>query len=112
MYVFFFERAAPNAGDRGAHHGAEVVYAFNNVSLSRRPFVEADRGLSDTLSSYLVEFARGGDPNVGRLPSWPAYGAEREIVLAFGDGNEARVVPQKAALDFFESFFGGSIATR
>jgi para-nitrobenzyl esterase len=110
VFVFFFERAAPDAGDSGAGHGAEVTYAFHNIGLSRRPFDEVDRAVSEVMSSYLVQFARAGNPNAAGLPAWPAYDEQRDTVLVFGDRVEARVVPRKAALDFFEVFFSPSEA--
>jgi para-nitrobenzyl esterase len=108
--VFFFERAAPDAGNSGAGHGAEVTYAFHNIGLSRRPFDEVDRAVSEVMSSYLVQFARAGNPNAAWLPAWPAYYEQRDTVLVFGNRVEARVVPRKAALDLFEVFFSPSKA--
>jgi para-nitrobenzyl esterase len=105
VFVFFFERAAPGAGNQGAGHGAEVTYAFHNVGLSRRPFDEVDRAVSEVMSSFLVQFARAGDPNATGLPNWPVYDERRDTVLVFGDRIEARVLPRKAALDFFEAVF-------
>lgn len=105
-FVFQFDRTAPDARERGAHHGAEVVYMFGNVPSSRRPFMEVDRRLSETLSSALVQFARTGNPNGRGLPNWPAYDERRDWVLVIRDRAEARVIPRKAALDFYALALG------
>jgi para-nitrobenzyl esterase len=107
VFLFFFERAAPDEPKRGAHHGVELSYAFHTVGLSARPFEDVDRTLSDVMSSYWVQFASTGDPNGMGRPKWPAYDSRRDTLLVFGDKIEEHVVPQKAALDLFEASFDG-----
>jgi para-nitrobenzyl esterase len=104
-YLYWFDRIPPDAQCRCATHGSEIVYAFNNVSLSKRPFQEADRKVADVISSYWINFAKTGDPNGEDLPMWPVYDERNDKLLALGDHVEVRPVPHKAALDFLESFF-------
>ena len=104
-FMFQFDRTAPDAQARGAHHGSETVYLFGNVLTSRRQFTDVDRGLSETLASALVRFAQTGTPNGKGLPNWPAYEERRDRVLVIGDRIEARVLPRKAAIDLYESVF-------
>jgi hypothetical protein len=56
--------------NRGAQHGAEIPYAFNNPAPS---WADVDRALADAMSSYWVNFATRGDPNGAGLPQWPAF---------------------------------------
>jgi para-nitrobenzyl esterase len=105
VYLYLFDRVAPDAQCRCATHGSEIVYAFHNIGLSARPFQDADRSVSDVMASYWVNFARSGDPNGAGLPKWPAYTEQSDTLLALGDRVESRVVPRKAALDFIEAVF-------
>jgi len=104
-YLYWFDRVPPDAQCRCATHGAEIVYAFHNIALSSRPFQDADRKVSDIMSSYWVNFATTGDPNGKELPKWPVYNEQSDILLALGDRIETQPVPRKAALDFLEAYF-------
>jgi para-nitrobenzyl esterase len=104
-YLYTFDRVPPDSACKCATHASEIVYAFNNVPLSARPFQDADRKLAETMSSYWVNFATKGDPNGPGLPAWPVYSEERDTLMALGDKVEPRPVPHKAALDFLEDHF-------
>jgi len=72
LYYFVHEPpVAPTPGqqNRGAGHGAEVPYAFNDPDAL---WTDVDRALADAMSSYWVNFATRGDPNGAGLPVWPA----------------------------------------
>src|SRR5262249_16887318 len=84
--------ASPGQPSRGALHGAEIPYAFNNPAAS---WGDVDRALADTMSSYWVNFATRGDPNGPGLPVWPGLqptARERLILglkIGVGSGLEA-----------------------
>ena len=42
------------------------------LTAQLREFDEADRKLSDTISDYIVNFVKTGDPNGEGLPEWKA----------------------------------------
>ena len=75
-YLYYFtheppaaQTASPRGGfGSGATHGAEAAYVFENL-LGARPWTDLDRQLSDTISSYWVNFAANGDPNGKGLPA-------------------------------------------
>jgi para-nitrobenzyl esterase len=95
-YVYFFTHEPPiNGGNpppspvvtarqQGATHGAEAQYVFGNL-LGNRPWIDQDRQLADTLSSYWVNFAANGDPNGKGLPVWPAYEEKKNLRMELGD---------------------------
>ena len=68
-YAWHFTRQLP--GDtKGAFHSSDLWYWFGTLDNCWRPFTEDDRTLSNTMVSYLVNFARNSNPNGRGLPTW------------------------------------------
>jgi para-nitrobenzyl esterase len=90
-YQYYFTRVPPGPlGERlGSYHAAEIAYVFGNLN-PERPWEETDRRLSETMSSYWVNFATTGNPNGRGLPEWPAYKEKNGVVLEFGEQISAR----------------------
>ncbi len=89
----------------GATHGAEAQYIFQNL-LGSRAWTDLDHQVSDTLSSYWVNFATKGDPNGKGLAKWPAFNdkkSDRPMVL--GDRAEIGPAPNPGQLAFFEQLY-------
>ncbi len=105
-YLYYFTRVPPGPGsaELGAHHAAEIVYVFDNLRFGKKKYEEIDQRLTDTMSSYWVNFAATGDPNGGGLPKWPAYRENSDLALEFGA--EVKPLPQlhKAQLDFLDGY--------
>ncbi|MFE2416716.1 carboxylesterase family protein [Streptomyces hokutonensis] len=57
----FGPATGPNS--RGACHGSEINYVFDNLYATNLPWTDADRAVADTLSDYVVNFVTHGDPN-------------------------------------------------
>ncbi len=111
-YLYFFRRAPPNfmGEDFGAHHGAEVAYAFDNL---HQPVMEnhpdqTDRMLADAMSSYWVSFAATGHPEAPGQATWEPYDFIGEPFLELGDTIRAGRHLLKAQLDFWERFLARS----
>ncbi len=69
----------------GAHHGAEIAYAFGAPPQTSMRYPEEYQGernaLADAMSSYWANFAYTGAPGRGRegnLPVWQAWSNETE----------------------------------
>ncbi len=64
----------------------EIPYVWDTLAaipwMPRQPY---DQELADAMSAAWVRFAITGDPNGGRLPSWPRYTSAKEDFLEFGD---------------------------
>lgn len=123
-YLYFFSRRPAYYPDQhfseqeppenyGAHHTLEQVYFYNNLDRSAPPrmYTELDRRIADTASTYLVNFARTGNPNGGlQLPAWPAFtGADGGQSMHIGERTEAGGVPFRPAFDFFDRFYAESL---
>ncbi len=109
-YLYYFSRIPPQPeSDRyKAYHAAEIQYAFGTYNRERAQ--DTDRKLSHTMMTYWVNFATTGDPNGKGAPKWPAYQAKNDMAMELGDTVKMVPVPNKASLDFFDSWFAGQRA--
>ena len=91
----------------GAYHSLEQVYFYNNLdrSVPTRAYDATDRRIADVASSYLVNFARTGNPNGGDLVAWPVFTGASSPALLIGDSIGPAAVPFRPALDFFDAFY-------
>jgi para-nitrobenzyl esterase len=110
LYYFTHEPPAPSGSPRGgrgsgATHGAEAQYVFQNLAPGR-PWTDLDRQLSDTISSYWVNFATTGDPNGKGLPRWPAYDEKKSgRPMVLGDTVEVGPAPNQSQLAFYQAIY-------
>ncbi len=108
-YLYFFTRVPPEDGLEkfGAYHGAEVMYAYDNLGKDGKPeYEQADYRLRDHMSGYWVNFVLSGDPNGPGLPRWPTVEQAPEHVMELGDRVEQVPRPQAAAVDFWMNYQG------
>jgi len=87
--LYYFTKTPPANGNqpsRGAIHTAEIPYALGNVA---RNWTDADRALSETMTSYWANFAATGNPNGKGLPVWPEFQGERGRTMMLGDRVES-----------------------
>ena len=70
-----------------AHHALEISFAFDNTT--RVPDMSGGgpkaAALADKMSEAWIAFARGGNPNCLKLPSWPTYNAVSRSTMIFND---------------------------
>jgi len=106
-YLYIFSQTPPYlAGDalppmpRGAIHGTDCFYMFNNLHNKDWPWTEMDRKVGETMSSYWANFVKTGDPNGAGLPRWPAYNSQDGQALNIGNPVRVETLNQ-ARLDFF-----------
>lgn len=105
VYIYSFERAPPgrNSEFYGAFHMSDIVYAFDNLQATDRPWTDVDRRIAQAMSSAWVRFAQTGDPNGGDLPSWPVYDMKRDRVMVFDERIKSRVgARSQRALRFYD----------
>lgn len=111
-YYYFFSRVppSPDSTTNGSFHTAEIAYVFDNFGKSpftyaNQHYDEVDRGLSDLMASYWVNFASTGNPNDNDLPKWPVFERESDRALEFGDTVKERSGIRKARLDFMDAYY-------
>ncbi|MFD0743137.1 carboxylesterase/lipase family protein [Phytohabitans flavus] len=108
-YLYHFTRTPPEDGLEkfGAYHGAEVMYAYDNLGKDGdAEYEEVDYRLRDQMSTYWVNFVRTGDPNAPGLPVWPTVEQAPEYVMGFGDDTAVAPRPRPAAIDFWMDYGG------
>lgn len=110
-YIFTHVEPGPESGYFGAFHTSEVPYIFRTLNAAPdRPFTDEDWKVERILSSYWVNFIKTGNPNGPDLPSWPAYGADFQL-LELGDDFRANRTLGPEKRDLFRRHLekGGSL---
>lgn len=102
VYAYRFSYVAENpppapAGmppQEGAAHATDIPFFFDTQAIKYEDRTTArDNAMGKTISAYLVNFARTGDPNGAGLPAWPVYDPAKDEIMDFSAQGTA--VPQK-----------------
>jgi len=85
----------------GTPHATEIPFVFDTVQARYgNALAPADKAVAETANAYWVAFAKGGDPNGGGRPAWPACHGMCDGLLDFtNDGPKAGPDPWKTRLD-------------
>jgi para-nitrobenzyl esterase len=82
-YVYEFTHVMPGemSEEFGAFHTADVPYFLNYFSKERKSYwTQTDYDLGDKMSSYLVNFAKTGNPNGDNLKKWDKYNGNMSFI--------------------------------
>jgi para-nitrobenzyl esterase len=105
-YLYYFTKVPPANGNqpsRGAIHTAEIPYALGN---GPRTWTDGDRALSETMTSYWVNFAASGTPNGKGLPVWPEFKGANGKSMILGDKVEAGEPLDAQRIALYDFAFG------
>jgi len=121
-YLYFFSRRPSYYADQsftglspaekfGAYHSLEQVYFYDNLDVSAptRAYTDVDHRIADVASSYLVNFARGGDPNGAGLPSWPRFTGPTSQTMEIGDTIAPTTVPFQTQFGFWDRYYSATL---
>lgn len=110
VYYYYFDKVQPGPSKfrkLGAYHSSEIAYAYNNLDKLDLPYTDADKELSDIMSSYWINFATTGNPNGKTLPLWTQYNVENDQTMELGNKVKMMQTPDKTALNFFDVYEAG-----
>jgi para-nitrobenzyl esterase len=91
IYAYYFNNAPPgrNSEFYGSFHSSDLWYFFDSLrnTEGQRFWTGADFRMADTMSSYLANFVKTGNPNGKGLTKWPqASPAHDGSFMRFHDG--------------------------
>ncbi|RZF66391.1 carboxylesterase [Sphingomonas populi] len=90
----YVANSARTADGKGAKHATDIPFFFNTASIKYGDQTTAtDRAAAQTVSRYLVNFVKRGDPNGDALPAWPRYSSSQPSMLNFDVDGAARLAP-------------------
>jgi len=107
-YLYNFTRKPPAEGEKkrfGAYHTAEIGYALHNLDSIQKNWEMVDRMLEKMMSTCWVQFVKSGNPNGAETPAWPAFSDDSPQTMFFNESPQAKVLPQKGALDFLYAHY-------
>jgi para-nitrobenzyl esterase len=102
VYSYYYDNHGPQV--EGSGHGSDVGFVFQTLATRRAPSAQ-DLALSNTISSYYVNFASTGDPNGKGLPLWPAFTDSNQQVMVFDATPGARTYPILDKVRVFDPYF-------
>jgi para-nitrobenzyl esterase len=107
VFYYYFDQHpeypadSPRAG-YGSTHGSEIAYVFQHLNGQA---VEQDRQISESMATYLTNFAKYGDPNGQGLPQWPAFSDANPVMMHFAQTPHAGTVPSADSLKVLDAYF-------
>jgi para-nitrobenzyl esterase len=93
VYLYYFRWESPVQGGRlKSPHTMEIPFAFDNVKITSRLTGGGPQAmaLADKVSDAWIAFARTGNPNTPKMPSWPAFTAKTRATMVID--NESKIV--------------------
>ena len=87
VYLYYFCWESPIEGGRlKSPHTIEIPFAWDTVARARLTSSSPDApALADKVSDAWIAFARNGDPNVSKLPRWPAFEPANRPTMVFNN---------------------------
>jgi para-nitrobenzyl esterase len=94
VYGYRFSYVAQSIARPGAGHASDIPFFLNTQDVKYEAKTTArDNGMGATISRYVVNFVKTGDPNGNGLPAWPRYSPASDVIMDFAPDGQA--VPGK-----------------
>jgi para-nitrobenzyl esterase len=96
-------RSPVEGGKWRAAHTLDVPLFFNNLAYARGMTGDGAEAqmLADLMSDALIAFARTGNPNTNRLPTWPRFELTKRPTMIFDTSPRVEDDPRGAERKFF-----------
>jgi len=93
VYTYLFDHDIPGDDNPGSFHGSDMMFTFDSLGHSWRPYEGKHYDLARQVSSYWANFVKTCDPNgtdrIGEpLPEWRPYTEEDPFTICFKDKPE------------------------
>ena len=101
VYMYLFSWQSPVMdGMYKAMHCMELPFVFDNIDKCEEMTGGGKEAyaLADKMSSAWIDFARTGNPNAKKLPTWPAYTQQNGATMIFDNKCEVKNNPDKDLL--------------
>jgi para-nitrobenzyl esterase len=84
-YAYQLDWVSPREGGKfGAPHGADIQLVFDNVNKPGATAIGPEaQPMADIMSDTFIQFARTGNPNNKRIPSWRPYAIAKRETMVF-----------------------------
>ena len=105
VFSYYYNNHAPQA--EGSGSWKRCALPFPDAGTRGAPAKQEDLALSDTISSFDVNFAKTGDPNGQGLPQWPAFTDQNQQVMVFDAAPSARTYPLLDKAKVLTGYFDG-----
>jgi para-nitrobenzyl esterase len=93
VFVYRYDWETPEGGGHmRSPHTIEIPFVFNNIKIAGPLISKMPEAytLAEKTGAAWVAFARTGNPNTPKLPTWPAYSVASRDTMLFN--NDCRVV--------------------
>ena len=105
VYDFTHRMPGPVKDSWGAYHSSEIVYWTRNLDRLDRPWVDADRKVSEAMSGYWLNFIKTGQPNGAALPEWKPFNRANAQIMDLGVAPHMRPNAGPEVTDFFQRYY-------
>lgn len=94
VWEYRFSYVADSVGQPGAQHATDIPFFFDTTAIKYGDkTTPKDIAIGKTISGYVVNFAKTGNPNGAGLPAWPRYARATDMLMDFGADGKA--TPQR-----------------
>ena len=90
VWEYRFSYVADSIGQPGATHASDIPFFFDNAKIKYGDkTTQKDVDMGKTISAYIVNFAKTGNPNGSGLAEWPKYSPASDELLDFTESGKA-----------------------